>query len=202
LLSFISLAATVQFQTKIMNYAQGIEYMKNLVTELKDKGETSASFKVGNLEIFYPGFKEHGDYRLTIEGGYIPKHIDIVKEIHQHTTKENFEQVSLFLEDVYINGLNATLEFIDDNFKLKLYWITLQEEINYPQPKRAGRKLSFMRYFEGALAAIDFVELEKVMLRTTHRAQGRPPLYNLKDIRRPKFYIEYISSRTDRGWPI
>ncbi|MFM2338130.1 MAG: hypothetical protein RL115_1323 [Bacteroidota bacterium] len=184
-----------------MNYAQGIEYMKKLATDLKERGEENGSFKVGNLEIYYPGFKEHGDYKLT-KDGYILKHIDIVKEIHQHTTKENFEEVSIFLEDVYVNGLNATAQFIDEEFKQKLYWRTLQEEINYPQPKRAGRKLSFMRYYEAALAAIDYVEIEKVMERTNHRAQGRPPLFNLKELRRPKFYIEYISRRTDKSWPI
>jgi hypothetical protein len=181
-----------------MNYAQGIEMMKKLVDDLKESGERFGTFEVGNLKIYYPGFKEHGDYKLTMQGGYIPKHTDIVKEIFEKTTKENFDAVSLFLEDVYKNGLAATNTALDQAFKEKIYWITLQEEINYPQPKRAGRKLPFMRYFEAALAKIGFVELEKIIMRTNHRAQGRPPLFNLNEIRRPSFYVEYITGRTDR----
>jgi hypothetical protein len=181
-----------------MNYPQGIEMMKKLVDELKEKGEDSGSFEVGNLTIYYPGFKGYGDYKLTENDGYIPKNIDIVKAVYEKTTKENFEEAVLFLEDVYENGLDSTSTFFEQPFKEKLFWLTLNEEINYPQPGRAGRKLPFMRYFEAALAKNGFVELEKVMLRTTHRAQGRPPLFNLGEIRRPVFYQEFYTGGKSR----
>ncbi len=181
-----------------MNYSQGIEMMKKLVDDLKQKNKTSDFFVVGDLKICYPGFKSHGDYKVVTSSGYIPKPIDIVKEVYEKTTKENFDQISLFLEDIYKNGLDASNAIFEEGFKEKIFWLTLQEEINYPQPKRSGRKLPFMRYYEGALAKIGLVELDKVILRTIHRAQGRPPLFNLNEIRRPSFYVEYITGRTDR----
>lgn len=183
-----------------MNYSQGIEYMKKLAVELKEYGGGAAAFRVGELIITYPGYKQNGDYKLRIGKELVPRHTDMVKEIYQLTTKENFDQLSFFLEDVYLHGLDAQHNLFDKAFKEKLYWITLQEEINYPQPKRAGRSLSFMRYYEGALAKIGIIELEKVILRTAHRGQGRPPLINLKGIRRPRFYVEYYTGTTKRSY--
>ena len=130
-----------------MNYAQGVVYMKDLT----EKNPLGGSFTVGGLLITYPGFKKSGDYKLT-ENGAAPRHTDIANAISQQTNANNFNDVVSFFEDVYANGLNATNITFSQAFKEKIYWITLQEEINYPQPRYKGRRLTFQRFFEASLS--------------------------------------------------
>jgi hypothetical protein len=170
-----------------MTYPEGVRKMKKLVDELKQKGELSASFTFGNLLITYPGFKQHGDYKLT-ENGTAPKHTDVVMEIHAQTTAENFITVVRYLDDVYHNGLNAASTVFPPSFTEKLFWITLQEEINYPQPLKAGRKLPFQRFYEAALAKLGIIQLDKVLYRTNNHGRQKPVLLDVKQQRRPSFY--------------
>jgi hypothetical protein len=170
-----------------MTYEQGIQKMKQLADELQQKGELTGSFSVGELVIEYPGYKQHGDYKLSVNNE-APKHTSIVKEIFEQTNSRNFEAITHFLEDVYENGLNAMTAIFSETFKEKIYWITLQEEINYPQPGRSGRRLPFQRYYEAALAAIGLADIDKVLYRTNHKGKGRPPLFEIKNIKLPGFY--------------
>lgn len=170
-----------------MNYPQGILHMSGLVEAMTSSGEKSGSFLVGNLLISYPGYKEKGDYKLT-ENGTAPNHTDIVKEIHDLTTNANFNDVVTFLDDVYQNGLLATSTTFPQTLKEKIYWVTLQEEINYPQPKYYGRKLPFQRYYEGALVKANIVSLEQVYKRTNNHGSSRPLLLEPGTNQRPSFY--------------
>lgn len=170
-----------------MNYAEGIRKMKKLAEELKLSGESTASFRYGNLLIAYPGYKKHGDYKLT-ENGIAPKHTDVVKEIFEHTAVDNFDTIVRFLDDVYHNGMRAQTVIFSEAFKEKLFWITLQEEINYPQPAKAGRKLPFQRFYEAALAKLGAAELSEVLERTNNHGKAKPELFMVKQFRRPSFY--------------
>lgn len=159
--------------------------MTNLAQGLAP-GQTN-SFNVGNLVITYPGYKKIGDYKLT-ENSQAPKHTDIVSIIHTHTNASNFDTVVSFLEDVYLNGLHANSILINPAFKEKIFWITLQEEINYPQPRYAGRKLPFQRFFEAALIHKGLITLPLVCQRTNNHGGPKPTLLPLNGIIRPSFY--------------
>ena len=169
-----------------MNYQEGVDYMKDLVSKL-DKGKKS-SITRGNLVINYPGRKDSYDYKLTING-VAPKHTDIVKEIYEYTNPKNFKDVVEFLDDVYTNGLNATSTVLPRAYVEKLFWITLQEEINYPQPTYKGRKLPFQRFYEGALASIvKKLHINKVFQRTNNHGVSAPVLYKVPNLPVPSFY--------------
>lgn len=172
-------------KTHVMNYQEGIEHMQNIISGLEPN--TTDSFNVGNLTITYPGKKKKGDYRLTING-VPPTHTDIVRTIYNYTTSANFDQVVEFLDDVYKNGLNATSTLFPRSFIEKLFWITLQEEINYPSPQYQGRKLPFCRFYEGALSKISSVNLLNVLNRTNNHGSRVPNLYKTGSILRPSFY--------------
>ncbi|SCW67373.1 hypothetical protein SAMN02910456_02523 [Ruminococcaceae bacterium YRB3002] len=115
-----------------------------------------------------------------------------------------------FLEDVYENGTNIDYsdhpKIYDDsinitpkkkltaeNLALLIYWITVQEEINYPQKKgKWGRRLSFCRYYEAVRAAYYKDSLAK---ETFKKVQNRcdkdvpPELWPpLKNEQQPSFY--------------
>lgn len=170
-----------------MNYADGVNKMKQLAGELKQNGGGTASFTFGSLLISYPGFKGLGDYKLT-ENGVAPKHTQVVKEIYQQTNSRNIDAVIGYLEEVYHKGLGAASSIFSTAFTEKLFWITLQEEINYPQPLMAGRKLAFQRFYEAALAKLGIISLEEVLNRTNNHGKKRPSLLDVMQYRRPSFY--------------
>lgn len=171
-----------------MDYAAGAAYMRELVNALKAAGKPYGSFRVGTLTISYPGYKQPGDYRLS-ENGTAPKHTDIVAAINNFTNPANFNAVVSFLDDVYKNGLDATSAVFSKAFKEKIYWITLQEEINYPQPKYAGRKLPFQRFYEAALVKVGIGTLQQVIVRTNNHGTVRPALFNVGNNMKPSFYV-------------
>jgi hypothetical protein len=162
--------------------------MKNLAEKLKADGSTKGYLRRDGLVITYPGYKKNGDYRLS-ENGKAPKHEDIVTEIFNFTTGENFNSVTNFLDDVYANGLYAVSNVFSKDFKEKIFWITLQEEINYPQPQYAGRRLSFQRFYEAALAKKGICSLQEVIERTNNFGKQKPVLFKCDGIIHPSFYF-------------
>ena len=169
-----------------MNYPEGFRYMKKLVSELEQNEK--ASFSVGQLVIHYPGYKNIGDYKLTLNG-IAPKHSDIVEEIFEITNSKNIEKIILALEAIYNHGLEIPPEIFSKTFVEKIYWITLQEEINYPPPKYKGRKLAFQRFYEGALAKVDKnLDIDTVKNRTNNHGGNIPKLLTIKEYSIPSFY--------------
>ena len=159
--------------------------MKGLVLKLEE-GETK-SFSIGELVINYPGYKKTGDYQLTING-IAPKHTEIVNEIYKATTSKNIDAIISFLDDVYTNGLNAKPIVFSKECIEKRFWITLQEEINYPQPKYRGRKLPFQRFYEAALAKMKNIDVKKIETRTNNHGSGVPKLFKVINYAIPSFY--------------
>ncbi len=170
-----------------MNYDDGVKYMLDLHKDLEKRGLKTNSFSVGSLLITYPGRKSTGDYQLS-EQGVVPRHIDVVQHIFDVTSKENFNRVVESLDNVYIKGLFAHNVIFDKSFVEKIYWITLQEEINYPQPGFAGRKLPFQRFFEAAVAKIRSIDISIIKQRTNNHGRIRPILFALEGIKLPSFY--------------
>ena len=95
------------------------------------------------------------------------------------------KRLQIFLVDLYNNGLNANSNYnftINVNhtnltinqFKHLVYWLILQEDINYPRPRFKGIKLPLTRYIEGAIAAIhpELLPLKQVMSRTNNHGGG------------------------------
>ena len=146
-------------------------------------------FMIGNLRIDYPGYKQKGDYRLS-RNGIAPTHVNIVNGIYNMVTLNNFSDIKDSLGDLYINGLNSTNTFFSIEQKELIYWITLQEEINYPQPRYAGRKLPYQRFFEGALAKLGYLTINDVHSRTNNHGGRRPILFDCSSFKiiPPIFY--------------
>ncbi len=171
-----------------MTYPQGVQHMTNLYNALAQNEKNH--FTVGSLRIDYPGYKKKGDYRLS-RNGVAPTHINIVNGIYNMVTPQNFNELKEALDDLYTYGLTSTNTFFAQTQKELIYWITLQEEINYPQPRYAGRKLPYQRFFEGALAKIGHLTINNVRARTNNHGVGRPVLFNCNSVNiiAPSFYI-------------
>jgi Zn-dependent M28 family amino/carboxypeptidase len=169
-----------------MNYEEGVKYMISLSSRLANT-QTKMHFDVENIRIEYPGYKGGGDYRLTLNGT-APTYASVVRSLYNFVTPINFNQVVDALEDMYLNGLNAKDCIFKQNVKELIYWITLQEEINYPQPEYFGRKLPFQRFYEAILAKLNFCSLEEVISRTNNHGRAQPILLSGIDHRIPSFY--------------
>lgn len=169
-----------------MNYTEGCTHMITLCKVLAIN--TSSSFIVGKLRIDYPGYKKLGDYRLSFNG-IAPKHTDVVDLIYNMTLNNNFNDLVNALDDLYNNGLHSSNVIFSQNQKELIFWITLQEEINYPQPRYSGRKLPYQRYYEAMLAKMGVISLSDVKNRTNNHGRIRPVLYSNFTFKLPSFYL-------------
>lgn len=172
-----------------MTYEEGIGYMIGLCEALKGKGLPTGFFMVGELRIDYPGYKPTpGDYRLSIDGEAI-SHERVVRWLHRKTNPENADRFIAALASLYANGLACQDTTLPRNVKEFIFWITLQEDINYPQRAGySGRKLPYQRYYEAILAKLGYLTLDSVIERTKNHGSTRPPLLAIEGREHPAFY--------------
>jgi len=117
--------------------------------------------------LYYPGYKEKvGDYKLIFYGEEL-KHSDVCQAIYDYCVRgcEYSKYMATVLKEIYENGLQADLRddfrisilekyYNFEQFKTLLYWLTLQEEINYPLSMGyMSVKLPFSRYYEAIYSA-------------------------------------------------
>lgn len=152
------------------------------------------------LHVEYPGYKKHGDYRL-IHNDDSPSHTDIVKYLYELSKQNPQQMILLFLLRIYRYGLrtNHDVKLNLNNLTLNsttvtleqlqhiIFWVTLQEEINYPQPRYQGISLPFFRYFEAILSANhpEIITLEQVISRTNNHKSSVPSLLSSDQIPYP-----------------
>lgn len=164
-----------------MDYLNGIQYMKKLC----QLGSSSFNVPNTNITIQYPGYKRNGDYKLLLNGNP-PTHVDICCTLHNYIMQNpnEYTKISRLLEDVYQNGTNCIGNYNLQNYNADylinlIFWMTLQDEINYPQPRKSGRKMPFCRYFE-AIYCANFqanFSINNVIVRCNNRGYI-PNLYN------------------------
>lgn len=98
--------------------------------------------------------------------------------------------MSSFLNDIYHNGTDTTYSVNDlENLKHLIYWITLQEEINFPRCEGfASINLPFCRYFEAIYATLktNNLSIKTIQNRCNNHGKNKPTLYNIYDA--PNFY--------------
>lgn len=179
-------------------FSQNIVHMQNLCSNAQNQVTYSNSFfpaqkLLPELVLLYPGrIPNKGDYRLEFHGAAL-SHTDVVRAVHEFTLSEdrNGQIITNFLVDLYQNGLDAnsntnssitvtnqslTLE----QFKHLVYWLVLQEDINYPRPKHMGIRMPIIRYIEGAVAALhpNLLTLQQVLNRTNNHGGPPPQAFN------------------------
>lgn len=174
-----------------MDYSEGIEHMQNLVAN-GQHGNFCPLPSFPELKIYYPGYKRNGDYRMEVCNRAIP-HKEICCCLYENSSN-SYEAYVRFLEAIYQNGTSIDLSQHSSiaNAEILMYiifWASLQEEINYPQPQFNGRRLPFCRYFEAVFAAnYGGITLETICERCNHHGSSVPQLINTGFNLRPTFY--------------
>lgn len=121
------------------------------------------------LAIRYPGYKTTAtkcDYcvYLVDKNGENPiSHVEIMQDLYEKTTVQNYERMKYYVEAVARCGKDMNDRDIEVYSSLKdscsngfsfeeltslMFYIAIQEDINYPGARYQGRKMCFYRYLE------------------------------------------------------
>ncbi len=174
-----------------MDYNQGIQHMQTLASS-GQSGCFTPDDTFPLLKIHYPGYKKFGDYRMEVGGRAIP-HTEIC-ELLYNDSKGLYSEYVKFLEDIYINGTSINLSqhcSVKNANKVAtlIFWVSLQDEINYPQPRYQGHRMPFSRYFEAVYASnYRGLTIDEVMDRCLNHGKATPVPLKIPSSLRPSFY--------------
>lgn len=169
-----------------MNYEQGITRMKALCHQ---KGNFQPH---PGIVINYPGKKNNGDYQLSLQDNTVPTHADISLKLHELITSgaHTFSDLENFLIDIYENGTATPYSSNSlEDLKHLIFWITLQEDINYPRSEGfAGINLPYCRFYEAIYSTQpnSNLTIQTVQNRCNNHGCPKPTLFNIPNA--PHFY--------------
>lgn len=116
------------------------------------------------IAIRYPGYKTTRtkcDYCVYLVDGNEEKpisHVEIMTDLYEKTTSKNYKNLKKYVQDVAIYGkeienpisfdVSGNKGFSFEELTLLMFYIAIQEDINYSDPRLQGRKMCFYRYLE------------------------------------------------------
>lgn len=122
------------------------------------------------LAIRYPGYKttrnkcDYCVYLVDEDGEHPISHVEIMYDLYDKTTMQNYQYMKQYIEDVAIAGRNVNIhtslfEAFEHGFSFEkltdlMFYIALQEDINYPEERFQGRKMCFYRYLEAVYCKV------------------------------------------------
>ena len=123
------------------------------------------------LAIRYPGYKttktkcDYCVYLVDEEGEHPISHVEIMNDLYNKTTAYNFQHMKRYIEQVATVGRNVSIdETLIPAFKQGfpfevltdlMFYIAIQEDINYPNDRFQGRKMCFYRYLEAIYCKVN-----------------------------------------------
>lgn len=164
-------------------------YCKILVNYMNNK----------KIIIRFPGYKtnkQHSDYCVCLDDGYEEhpiSHIEIMNDLYNKTNYNNYDLMKKYIEDVAVNGREIEFETYQDidfnigfNFNELtdlMFYIAIQEDINYPDTRYQGRKMCFYRYLEAIYCKISYShKLDEVIERATAKKYIPPKWQDVGDL--------------------
>lgn len=122
------------------------------------------------LAIRYPGYKttrnkcDYCVYLVDEDGEHPISHVEIMYDLYDKTNMQNYQHMKRYIEDVAIAGRNVNIhpslfETFEHGFSFEkltdlMFYIALQEDINYPDERFQGRKMCFYRYLEAVYCKV------------------------------------------------
>lgn len=122
------------------------------------------------LAIRYPGYKttrtkcDYCVYLVDEDGEHPISHVEIMNDLYNKTTVQNFRYMKKYIEDVATIGRDVNIHIslfpaFEYGFAFEvltdlMFYIAIQEDINYPEERFQGRKMCFYRYLEAIYCKI------------------------------------------------
>lgn len=116
------------------------------------------------LAIRYPGYKttrtkcDYCVYLVDKNGEHPVSHVEIMNDLYNKTTTQNFSHMKQYIENVATIGRDVKIDksllpAFEHGFSFNvltdlMFYIAIQEDINYPGSHFQGRKMCFYRYLE------------------------------------------------------
>lgn len=140
---------------KKLDYPNGVKFMKEF--DRIHRGTTLKLCVYPDMVIQYPGSKKPGDYiffsfNKRTKQLWQPAHSDICRFLYRLGSKSGSHCARLIKLLSHTYRFGTSKPFADPDLKklqYLLFWMTLQEEINYPQASGfKGILMPYCRYFE------------------------------------------------------
>lgn len=141
-----------------------IELLPDKSNEKKYYHELEQLANEKKLAIRYPGYKtkegkcDYCVYLVDKNGEQPISHVDIMQDLYDKANETNYMYLKKYLEDVARNGKDIDFSnyahiCFDKGFNFQeltglMFYIAIQEDINYPDVYYQGRKMCFYRYIE------------------------------------------------------
>ena len=116
------------------------------------------------MAINYPGYKttrakcDYCVYLVDEDGEHPISHVEIMTDLYNKTTMQNYKHMKQYIEDVATIGRDINIDIsllsaFEYGFSFEvltdlMFYIAIQEDINYPEERFQGRKMCFYRYLE------------------------------------------------------
>lgn len=123
------------------------------------------------LAIRYPGYKttrrkcDYCVYLVDENGEWPISHAEIMQDLYNKTTLRNYAYMKRYVEAVASLGKDIVIpdfsgQFSDGGFSFEeltalMFYIAIQEDINYPESYYQGRKMCFYRYLEAVYCKVN-----------------------------------------------
>lgn len=149
------------------------------------------------IAIRFPGYKTRpgkSDYCVYLVDEYEEKpisHVEIMQDLYDKTTLSNYPYMKRYIEDVARYGKDIDVPaclysigagvFSFEELTNLMFYIALQEDINYPMPRYLGRTMCYFRYLEAIFCKVNQrYLLEEAISKATQR--GGPPASNWRNV--------------------
>jgi len=184
----------IDYWDRNRTYQQGKEEMINLCSQAVNGTETANVSD--SVRITYPGRKYNGDYIADVYGHFLT-HREMCLKIFIYITEKviSCEEMQHILEEMYENGYVRDTSDTDliRELKKQIFWLTLQEDINYPIEKgNLGRKHPLFRYAEAFIAAQRGRTYGDLLVQVFANADNRLPkriqLFDINGVIAPYYY--------------
>lgn len=143
---------------RIIGLTQNKDNLKSNYQVLETYADSS------QLAIRYPGYKttqtkcDYCVYLVDKAGEHPVSHVEIMNDLYNKTTMQNFGHMKQYIENVATIGRDVKIDIsllsaYKDGFPFNvltdlMFYIAIQEDINYPGSRFQGRKMCFYRYLE------------------------------------------------------
>lgn len=149
------------------------------------------------IAIRYPGYKTKRDksdycvYLVDECDEYPISHVEIMWDLYAKTNPQNYELMKEYIETVALYGKGIEIPdclcqmhangFTFEELTSLMFYIAIQEDINYPMPRYMGRTMCYFRYLEAVYCKVNHHHtLEEAIEKATRR--NGPPAPNWCDV--------------------
>ncbi len=168
---------------------------KDNVKKFYQELEVLSNYK--RIAIRYPGYKtkrDKSDYCVFLVAENVEQpvaHVEIMRDLYEKTTTQNYEYMKKYIENVAKYGKDIQIpdclcNQLTDGFTFEeltalMFYIAIQEDINYPMPRYLGRTMCYFRYLEAIYCKVyGMHSLEEAIKKATKK--GGPPAPNWNDV--------------------